>query len=134
MAKNADIFIEADINNYNIDVIIEDHDDVDVTALGTVLFDPDIDIEPIIEDYLENPNDLDTLYIGNNQVVSATTYTHIQGVGSDTWNITHNLGRKVIIQCFDNNGQEFKGDIQHIDNNNAKVRFGFVLSGYAECR
>lgn len=134
MAKNADIFIEAVENDVNIDVQIEDHDDIDVVMGGTSLFDSTEDLDPIIKDYLEHPNDLTIIYMGASPL-TANSYTHTQGIGSATWNINHNLNRPgVIIQCFDNNHQEIKGEIQHIDNNNSIARFGLSFSGSAECR
>lgn len=132
--KNTDIWIEANENDLNIEVLLDGAEDIDVTMAGTSLFNADEDIDPIIKDYLEHPNDLTIIYVGSS-AINNTSYTHTQGIGSNTWNINHNLNRPgVIIQCFDNNKQEIKAEIQHIDNNNSVARFGLVLSGTAECR
>ena len=132
--KNTDIWISADGDNFDIDVLLEDHDDIDVVMAGTYLFDPDMEVEPIIKNYLEHANDLTIIYLGGSPITSSS-YTHTQGVGSDTWNINHGLGRSgVIIQCFDNNKKEIKAEIQHVDNNNSTAKFGLVISGSAECR
>jgi len=134
MGKNADIFIEAIENDVNIEVALEDHDDIDVTMAGTAIYTGETDFDPIIKDYLEHANDLTIIYVGANPIVSSS-YTHNQGIGSATWNITHNLNRAaVVIQCFDNNKREIKAEIQHIDNNHSVARFGMVMSGIAECR
>jgi len=134
MTKNTDIWIEAVDNDLYIDVLIEDHDDIDVVMAGTSLFTPETELDPIIKEYLENPNDLTIIYMGSSPI-TANSYTHTQGIGSTTWNINHNLNRPgVIIQCFDNNKVEIKAEIQHIDNTNSTAKFGFVVSGTAECR
>lgn len=132
--KDAGIWVEAVENDVFIDVLIEDHDDIDVTMAGTFLFNPSEDIDPLIKAYLEHPNDLTVIYVGSS-IITQSSYTHTQGVGTDTWYINHNLNRPgVIIQCFDNNHREVKAEIQHIDNNNSVAKFGLVLSGTAECR
>lgn len=133
MGKNADIFLEAIENDVYIEVTVEDHDDIDVIMEGTSLFST-LDIEPVIKDYLEHPNDLTIIYVGSSPI-TANSYTHTQGIGSDTWYINHGLNRPgVVIQCFDNNKVEVMAEIQHIDNNNSVARFGLVMSGTAECR
>jgi hypothetical protein len=132
--KNTDIWIEADENDLLIEVLLEDHEDIDVVMEGTILFNPSVEIDPLIKDYLEHPNDLTVIYMGAGPI-TANSYTHTQGIGSDTWNINHNLNRAgVVIQCFDNNKVEVMAEIQHIDNNNSIIRFGLVMSGTAECR
>jgi hypothetical protein len=132
--KKIDIWIEAEENNLNIEVLLEDHDDIDVVAEGTVLFDYDVDLDLIIKDYLEHPNDLTVIYMGASPI-TAIAYTHTQAIASATWNINHNLNRPgVVIQCFTASKQEILAEIQHIDNNNSVVRFDFALIGTAECR
>lgn len=132
--KNADIWITQEDDGYGIDVVLENSDDIEVVLAGTSLFAPFGDLEPVIKDYLENPNDLTTIYVGNSQI-TINSYTHTQGIGSTQWNINHNLNRPgVIIQCFDNNKREIYAEIQHIDNNNSVARFGLLISGTAECR
>lgn len=133
-SKNTDIWIEAVENDVNIEVLIEDHDDIDVMMAGTALFNPGEDIDPLIKEYLEHPNDLTVIYMGSSPL-TANSYTHTQGIGSAIWSINHNMNRPgVVIQCFDNNKREIQAEIQHIDNNNSITRFGLVLSGTAECR
>jgi hypothetical protein len=134
MQKNTDIWITANGDNLDIDVLLDGIEDIDVVMAGTSLFNPTMEVDPIIKDYLEHPNDLTIIYLGGSPITS-NSYTHTQGVGSMTWNINHGLNRAgVIIQCFDNNKKEIKAEIQHIDNNNSTAKFGLVISGTAECR
>jgi len=132
--KNADIWISKEGENYDIDVLLESHNDIDVVMGGTSLFNANVDIELALKNYLEHPNDLTTLYVGNS-VIAAVAYTHTQGIGATQWTINHNLGRAhVVIQCFDNNKKQVFAEIQHINSNQSVARFGFSMSGTAEVR
>jgi hypothetical protein len=132
MAKETNILIVQDGIDYEVDVMLETFD-IDVMLEGTVFMDYD-QIEPIMKDYLENPNDLDTLFVGN-QEITVNAYTHTQSVASSTWNINHSLARRdVVIRVFNSSHIEVLAEIENIDNNNSVVRFAFPVSGTAECR
>jgi len=133
MDKRLEIFIEQSGQDINIDVALDEHEDIDVQFEGVVLMNPD-DIDPEIKNYLENPNDLTTLYIGDQQI-NVSSYRHIQTVASATWNVVHNLDREgVMIQVFDSNNINVLAEIENIDENNAVIRFAFPVAGTAECR
>jgi hypothetical protein len=60
-------------------------------------------------------------------------YVHNQGIANSIWNVLHNLNKKaVIVQVFDMNGIEYKAEVEHTDDNNTVIRFGFAMSGYAQ--
>jgi len=61
------------------------------------------------------------------------TYVHVQNVASDTWSITHNLGKKPAITVMDNNGYEWDVSVQHLSINAAIVSLLTPMTGTATC-
>jgi hypothetical protein len=134
LEQEHDISITQSGDDLLLDIIIEDHNYIDVVMEGTCLFNPSEDIDPLIKDYLGNPNDLTVIYVGGS-VITPSSYTHTQSAGVTVWYINHGLNRPgVVIQCFNTSHQEVLAEIQHIDNNNSVARFGFAMTGTAECR
>ena len=62
---------------------------------------------------------------------TGTTYTHEQAVASDTWTITHNLGKYPSVTVVDSGGTVVIGDVQYIDVNTIVITFVGVFSGAA---
>ncbi len=62
------------------------------------------------------------------------SYTHNQSIAAQTWNISHNLGKRPAIHIEDVSGNEMIPQIIHTDNNNAQAIFGnATYSGVAYC-
>lgn len=61
----------------------------------------------------------------------ARTYTHSQDIPSDTWVITHNLGRMPGVSVVDSAGSQVYGDIQYNDTNTITIRFSAAFAGKA---
>jgi hypothetical protein len=59
------------------------------------------------------------------------TYTHSQGVASDTWIITHNLGCKPSVTIVDSGGNVQIGEVLYNNDNQVTVTFSASFSGYA---
>ena len=60
----------------------------------------------------------------NNEVEPKTDYKHVQSIASSTWTINHNLGYKPGgIMVFDSAGEQWVGDVTHIDNNTLVISF-----------
>lgn len=59
------------------------------------------------------------------------SYTHTQGIPSDTWIITHNLNRKPSITVVDSGGTVVYGARNYIDDNTVVVTFNGSFSGKA---
>ena len=60
-----------------------------------------------------------------------STYTHTQSSSSDTWAITHNLGRFPSVEVVDSAGSVVIGDIRYIDENNITINFSAPFTGKA---
>ena len=61
----------------------------------------------------------------------ATTYTHSQGVSSNSWTIAHNLGYKPNVVLQDAGGATIEGELLYTDTNNLTVSFSQALTGVA---
>lgn len=75
-----------------------------------------------------------TLTRRDNTTLSDTythSYIHTQGLASDTWTITHNLGRYPSITVVDSSNKEVIGDIQYITLNQVVITFNGGFSGKA---
>lgn len=59
------------------------------------------------------------------------SFTHIQGTASDTWNITHNLGKYPSVTVVNNSEIEVIGDVTYTDTNNLVITFTGAFSGKA---
>jgi hypothetical protein len=71
---------------------------------------------------------------GTRQWVNLTarvSYEHIQGVSSDTWVITHNLGFKPNVTVVDSAGTIYEGEITYTNTNSLTVTFSSAFSGKA---
>lgn len=88
--------------------------------------------------------DDDTIYIlkggtGNNNWKalntgeSSTTYTHTQGIASQTWLIVHNMNKKPSITIVDSADSIVEGEVQYVDENRALVTFKSAFKGKAYC-
>lgn len=60
-----------------------------------------------------------------------TMYIHRQNDASDTWVITHNLGRMPNVKIVDTNKQLCFGDIYYTDSNTVTIKLGVSESGVA---
>lgn len=60
-------------------------------------------------------------------------YRHVQGSASDTWVISHALGKRPAITVTDSAGTEVIGDVQHINDNLTIISFAGIFSGEAVC-
>jgi len=58
-------------------------------------------------------------------------YVHTQVVPSDFWEIQHNLNRDVIVQLFNEAGQETEGSVVILDDNLLTVSYVYPLKGTA---
>lgn len=59
------------------------------------------------------------------------TFTYEQGVASDTWTITHNLGRKPSVVVVDSADNVFYPAVQYIDLNTVVVTMNGATTGKA---
>lgn len=58
-------------------------------------------------------------------------YIHNQMTPSDTWRITHNLGKNPAISVVDSAGSLVTGDYEYVDANNVILHFNGAFSGKA---
>lgn len=59
------------------------------------------------------------------------TFTYEQGVASDTWEITHNLGRKPSVVVVDSADNVFYPAVQYIDLNKVVITMNGATTGKA---
>ena len=58
-------------------------------------------------------------------------YTHSQEVPSNTWTITHNLGKHPSITVISSTGNNVIGEYEYVDSNEVILRFNAIFSGKA---
>jgi len=58
-------------------------------------------------------------------------YTHTQGVASDSWTITHNLGFFPNLTVQDSSGTIYEGEITYTNSDSLTVSFSSAFSGKA---
>lgn len=58
-------------------------------------------------------------------------HTHAQAIPSDTWVITHNLGKYPSVSVVDSSGGEVEGEVSHTNPNQLTVFFSAGFSGSA---
>ena len=58
-------------------------------------------------------------------------FVFTQGTPSDTWNITHNLGKFCSVTVVDTSKQIVIGDITYVNNNSLTITFSAPFSGEA---
>lgn len=68
---------------------------------------------------------------GTSGLDKVVSYTHIQGVVSDTWYITHNLGFYPNITIVDSGGTIYEGEIDYVSANAVTLTFSAAFSGKA---
>lgn len=49
---------------------------------------------------------------------------------SETWTVTHNIGRKVMPQIYTSGGLKIEGNILHLNDNVVQITFNIPISGY----
>lgn len=59
------------------------------------------------------------------------TQEYVQASASAVWTITHNLGRKPLIQLLTVGGVHMLGDITHLSDNVIQINFDVPLAGRA---
>jgi hypothetical protein len=60
-------------------------------------------------------------------------YTHDQSTASNTWTVTHNLGKEPAVQTFDSGQTEIKGKVVHTNLNSCVIHFEHEIIGKAHC-
>lgn len=58
-------------------------------------------------------------------------YVHTQAVASDTWSVTHNLGKRPSVTVVDTSGNECWGDVEYTDVDSLIISFSAPFSGEA---
>lgn len=58
-------------------------------------------------------------------------YVHTQEVSSDTWEVTHNLGKEPAVTVVDSAGTEVIGEVEYVSLNKCILRFQAPFSGKA---
>ena len=64
---------------------------------------------------------------------SDKNYVHTQIAASNTWTITHNLGKNPAITIVDSGGTVVIGEIEYVNLNLVYARFNGIFSGKAYC-
>lgn len=67
----------------------------------------------------------------NIQKYADKNFVHEQGLASNEWIVTHNLGKEPSITITDSAGTEVEGDVKHIDLNTTKLTFSAPFKGKA---
>jgi hypothetical protein len=101
----------------------------------------DLDNKIIIPDKLEFINENNLMAIFSKEVSgriiiiinTSDSYTFIQEIATNTWNITHNLNSQYVIPIFidSNNEMILPSDVEFIDNNTLITTFPTTISGFA---
>lgn len=76
-------------------------------------------------------NDLPYTGIDAEELVPLVSYTHTQGIESDSWEIEHNLGFYPSVTVFLSSGDVVEGAIEHLDTNTLTITFSVAISGTA---
>ena len=64
-------------------------------------------------------------------IIQDKNYVHDQQVASDTWVVTHNLGKFASVGIVDTAGDEVEGEVKHDSNNQVTIKFSAPVSGRA---
>lgn len=80
---------------------------------------------------LDNTDDLPEGTTNKYFTVGRVSYTHTQGVSSNTWAITHNLGFYPNVTVVDSAGTIYEGEITYTNTNSLTVSFSAAFSGKA---
>lgn len=65
------------------------------------------------------------------QSSASNTFTFKQSVASDTWNVTHNLGKYPSVSVVDSGGNLVDGEVKYVTNNRISITFTSPFSGKA---
>lgn len=65
------------------------------------------------------------------QSSASNTFTFEQSVASDTWNVTHNLGKYPSVSVVDSGGNLVDGEVKYVTNNRISITFTSPFSGKA---
>ena len=68
---------------------------------------------------------------GEPGVGSDAHFEHLQTVASDSWLITHNLGKYPSVTVVDSAGDECEGNVNHISTSQVLISFSATFSGRA---
>ena len=60
-----------------------------------------------------------------------TFYVHTQTASLTTWNITHNLGKRVDVKIYDDDENVIEAHEKYIDDNNLRLTFSVSMTGKA---
>lgn len=60
-------------------------------------------------------------------------YRHVQGSSSASWNVTHNLNKRVSVTVVDSGGTKVEGDVIYISDDEVQILFNAPFSGEAFC-
>lgn len=66
-----------------------------------------------------------------NYIVAKPTFFAQQEFASDTWVVSHQLGKKCICQTYNTNGDQIFGNIKQLSDNELQVTFKSLEMGYA---
>ena len=116
--------IEIDLDEKRIDPYLQ-LEDIEVIETPRT-----IDTE--MSDTSENPvqNKVIKSYV---DARSDKNYVHTQIAASNTWTITHNLGKNPAITIVDSGGTVVIGEIEYVNLNLVYARFNGIFSGKAYC-
>jgi len=70
-------------------------------------------------------------YVEDNADFVASTTTYVQSIASDSWAITHNLGKFPSVYTVDNSDGVMVGEIIHQNNNKLTITFSAPVTGTA---
>jgi hypothetical protein len=69
--------------------------------------------------------------VAANEVANLVSYTHNQGVPSNTWSINHNLNFFPNATVFDSAGTQVEGNVTHTNETSLTITFSSAISGKA---
>lgn len=107
---------------HKIDVVIGDAAKMDCQKAVNYIESGRAELTPLVI-RAENAADKAELY--------ASTFIYEQAVASDTWEITHNLGKKPSVTVVDSADNIITAEVEYIDNNNIVVRMNGATTGKA---
>ena len=80
---------------------------------------------------IDNTDDLTEGATNKYFTIGRVSYEHTQGVTSNSWVITHNLGFKPNVTVVDSAGNIVEGEIAYTNSNSLTVSFSSAFSGKA---
>lgn len=67
------------------------------------------------------------------QAATTDSYQHTQGAASDTWTVTHGLGRYPAVTVLDSGGSQVECSVNHSSLNQVVITLSYAISGIATC-